>query len=294
MSFRFLRMSSVKVLKVSKMLRALRVFRFFKLTKMLKTAKLFNIYFNPQTKEWVEDFLSQYGSSIQVKFIEVVFMLALLCHYMGCFWVLVAREGSRNNHETWLSDGTVVDNFTYKSTKSGPDVGSIYIAAFYYCMTTMTSVGYGDLHPLTDRERIFTIFLEGIGCVMYALVVATLTSVIMSKDANARAMSEKLENIRSYVIHRGFSPVLARKLRGYFRHFYSQKMAIDEMQILKDCSTGLRMEVSSFLVSNLMDKVYSYFKRIFFVCFFVVIFYIVFFKLIVCRCLLLLIRSIFF
>jgi hypothetical protein len=254
----------VKILKVSKMLRALRVVRFFKLTRMLKTAKIFNLYLSPQTREWVEDFLSQYGGSIQVKFFQVVFLLALLCHYMGCFWVKVAREGSRNGQVTWLSDGLVVDDFDYKSTKWGPNVGSIYIAAFYYCMTTMTSVGYGDIHALTDGERSFTIFLEGVGCVMYALVVATLTSVIMSKDANARAMSEKLENIRSYVIHRGFSPVLARKLRGYFRHFYSQKMAIDEMQILKDCSTGLRMEVSSFLVSNLMDKVRGVSRRVFY------------------------------
>jgi hypothetical protein len=68
------------------------------------------------------------------------------------------------------------------------------------------SVGYGDITPTNDKERVFCIVLEGVGCVMYALIVATLTSVIMTKDANKRAMSEKLGNISSYVVHRGFNP----------------------------------------------------------------------------------------
>ena len=57
---------------------------------------------------------------------------------------------------------------------------------------------------------------------------------------------------------RGFDPVLGRRLRLYFRHFYSQKMAIDEQQILRDLSTSLRMEVSTFLVSELMNQVITW------------------------------------
>jgi len=143
----------------------------------------------------------------------------------------------------------------YKDTKNGDKVWSIYLASFYFCMTTMTSVGYGDISPQSDRERYFCILLEGVGCVIYALIVAILTTVVMSSDANARAMSERLDAISSYVKARGFEPTLARRLRLYFRHFYSQKMAIDEQQILRDLSTTLRMEVSSFLVSELMGQV---------------------------------------
>ena len=49
---------------------------------------------------------------------------------------------------------------TAEDTKDGPFVGSIYLAAFYFCFTTMTTVGYGDIHPYSNTERIVCIFIE--------------------------------------------------------------------------------------------------------------------------------------
>ena len=35
----------------------------------------------------------------------------------------------------------------------------IYLGAFYYSLTTMTTVGYGDVHPYSNLERIVAMFL---------------------------------------------------------------------------------------------------------------------------------------
>jgi voltage-gated potassium channel Kch len=46
--------------------------------------------------------------------------------------------------------------------------------SFYFSVATLTTVGYGDIHPSTDASRIFTAIyiLVGVG-----IVIAALTSI---------------------------------------------------------------------------------------------------------------------
>lgn len=76
--------------------------------------------------------------------------------------------------------------FTYKLTKKKKYVRSIYLAAYYFVMTVMTSVGFGDVYGNCDMERAFVIVLEALGGFMYAIIVAALTSLVSTMDSNQR------------------------------------------------------------------------------------------------------------
>lgn len=45
--------------------------------------------------------------------------------------------------------------------------------SFYFAATTLTTVGFGDLHPATDAGKIFTVFyvFVGLGVVLYVLTL---------------------------------------------------------------------------------------------------------------------------
>ena len=47
------------------------------------------------------------------------------------------------------------------------------VDSFYFTGMTLTTVGYGDLHPTTDASKLFTVFfsLAGIGAVFLTLTV---------------------------------------------------------------------------------------------------------------------------
>lgn len=51
-----------------------------------------------------------------------------------------------------------------------------YIDSFYFSVTTLTTVGYGDLVPVTDAGKLFTAFyiLTGVG-ILLGLVKAVAT-----------------------------------------------------------------------------------------------------------------------
>jgi hypothetical protein len=43
--------------------------------------------------------------------------------------------------------------------------GWTFVEALYFCVVTLATVGYGDLHPTTDASRLFTIayIIAGVG-----------------------------------------------------------------------------------------------------------------------------------
>lgn len=55
------------------------------------------------------------------------------------------------------------ENMTRSDLIEGPTKGTKYITALYFTMTCMTSVGFGNVSPDTDNEKLFTIGMMVIG-----------------------------------------------------------------------------------------------------------------------------------
>ncbi|MBU0980450.1 MAG: potassium channel family protein [Nanoarchaeota archaeon] len=51
--------------------------------------------------------------------------------------------------------------------------GWSYVDSAYFSITTMTTIGYGDLHPTNDKSKMFTMgyALVGVGIMLYALSI---------------------------------------------------------------------------------------------------------------------------
>lgn len=60
--------------------------------------------------------------------------------------------------------------------------GLSWVDAFYYCTITLTTVGYGDIVPQTDGQKIFIIFyiLAGIG------IIASFASLLIKNGSLRR------------------------------------------------------------------------------------------------------------
>jgi voltage-gated potassium channel len=72
--------------------------------------------------------------------------------------------------------------------------------AFYMTLTTVTTVGYGEIHPLSQAGRIFNAFLISFGVAVIFLAVGAMTQTAIELELNQffgkrriRNMIEKLE-----------------------------------------------------------------------------------------------------
>lgn len=73
------------------------------------------------------------------------------------------------------------------------------IQSLYFSVVTLTTVGYGDLHPTTDGTQIFTIFyiLTGIG--VFVALLASVAQQYIAQKAETPSARERLDARR----HRG-------------------------------------------------------------------------------------------
>src|SRR5215472_1972419 len=73
--------------------------------------------------------------------------------------------------------------------------------AFYMTLTTMTTVGYGEIHPLTHTGRIFNSFLIFFGVTTIFIAIGAMTQTIVELELGeflgkrrTKRMIDKLEN----------------------------------------------------------------------------------------------------
>ena len=133
-------------------------------------------------------------------------------------------------------------------------LASVLVCASDWAISTMTTVGYGDIVPHSDIGRVFCIVAMVIGGTFYGFIIASMSSIVAAVDANARQHSEKMDMINSYMAHHRFPPELKSKMRVHFKKCFEMRTALDEQAILNDLDPKLQQEVGIFLLNDVVHS----------------------------------------
>lgn len=170
----------------------------------------------------------------------------LVAHWLACIWYAIGQEeAAQNDGLSWLSVlGYQLDTPIKKGDPtSGPSLRSRYLTSLYYVMTLCTTVGFGNVAANTDGERIFSICCMLMGAVMHAAIFGNVTAIIHGQySSNFRYRKESLQ-INEFIRYFKIKNPLARRLRDYSRHTWSQTKGTDMARVLQRFPDGLQYEV---------------------------------------------------
>ena len=83
-----------------------------------------------------------------------------------------------------------------------------FLDSLYMTIITMTTVGFGELHPLNEQEKIFTIFLILMSIVVYAYSVTALSEYLVNGKLfqllKLRKVQKKIQNLKNHTIVCGY------------------------------------------------------------------------------------------
>lgn len=117
--------------------------------------------------------------------LERIFLFAfgffLMCHIICCLWTIGASL-ENDKDATWLG-GVDEDD-------------SQYLTAFYFTVTTITTVGYGDISGGTKSEKVFCIIIMVVGVISFTIASGSLASIMTTYDTKNARLEVRLQKLK--------------------------------------------------------------------------------------------------
>lgn len=117
------------------------------------------------------DRYSEYGAAVLMLLMAT---FVLIAHWLACIWYGVGKiERQQYAIRTgWLDHLAEHIRQPYYNvtgagavaTGGGPSTQSKYITALYFTFSSLTSVGFGNVSPNTNPEKVFSICVMLVGC----------------------------------------------------------------------------------------------------------------------------------
>ena len=133
-----------------------------------------------------------------------------------------------------------------------------YIRSFYLVITTISTVGYGDISPVTPLETIYENVVVLTGACFFAGIIGAFSAWLSKRDtgtASSNAFKLKHQALVNYMACRAFPSDLQDEILAYHGHRWDRSAAIDDKKsLLGILPLPLQMDLSYEVVRSVIES----------------------------------------
>jgi len=153
------------------------------------------------------------------KFISAALVTAVALNLLACGWLAIYPP-----QEDFLTE---------------------YNKALYWLITTVATVGYGDITPTTNLGRAYTMCVMILGATIWGILIASASRLMLASDLRKQQKKEKMEALQSFLAHYEVPIQLQREVVGFFNHQWARTVSEEERAIISDLPPGLQQELQT-------------------------------------------------
>ncbi|XP_006766623.1 PREDICTED: potassium voltage-gated channel subfamily H member 7 [Myotis davidii] len=207
---------------------------------LLKTARLLRLVRVARKL----DRYSEYGAAVLML---LMCIFALIAHWLACIWYAIGNveRPYLTDKIGWLDSlgQQIGKRYNDSDSSSGPSIKDKYVTALYFTFSSLTSVGFGNVSPNTNSEKIFSICVMLIGSLMYASIFGNVSAIIQRLYSGTARYHMQMLRVKEFIRFHQIPNPLRQRLEEYFQHAWTYTNGIDMNMQLPECSRTKSMPV---------------------------------------------------
>lgn len=209
------------------------IFRLFRLLRIVRLSLIF--------RRW--EAMGRTNSGV-LRISKFFLIVLILIHWISCVWYLSAFL-AKFPEDCWAVRAGIVG--------AGPV--EQYVRSLYWAITTMTTVGYGDITPVRKIEYIISMFVMLSGASLYAFMIGTIASLFSKIDSAKVSHCNRIEAVTQYLHNRQVPRDLNSRIRNYYEYMWAQHRGVQSTDYFNELPDPLRLEVLLHVAKDLLDRV---------------------------------------
>ncbi len=209
---------------------------FFRMFHLLRIFRLFVIFRRWQRLSWT--------NSGYLRITKFCVSVMLLIHLIACSWFAIA-----------FADNFPDNSWVVTAGIKNADSTTQYIRSLYWTITTMTTVGFGDITPNRNIEYVLTSIMMLLGASLYAYIIGNIASLFSKIDSAKINYWNRIEAVTQYLRYRRVPSDLNERVKDYYEYLWERHRGLTGDVIFDDLPKPLRLDVLQCVTRKLLKKV---------------------------------------
>ena len=195
-------------------------------------------------------------------------------HVLACIWFMLSVQSTLTAESTWATEYQGLSQGVNSSLLSSclpinkssvaicsgapvPDstMQAWYVASVYYVFIALTTVGYGDIVAVNDKEYIFTICVIVLGTFILVYVLSKLEKIVANIDIASTVANRKAETLHEYVKLRKLPSTLEKRVHEYIELSWKQRCGATFDESMEYLGTRQKVQIVLEKIGSILETI---------------------------------------